>query len=237
MEERATKLRRLYARSGIPHAKLVPLMDALRLEDDVHDAICINRHKLNDSLNALWKEVLQQETLPLKAGTAFVWDCISFAKLLQHAVRVSPNFRDVLRGMWEANPSTSDTPYHLVCYGDEVVPGNVLRLDNKRKVFCFYVCIREIGDALIKDEHMWFPVAVLRTTIAKEVTGGFSKAMRVLLRRWFLQDKISERGVCLDLGLPGTTFATFYFVLGNLVLDGDAPVSYTHLTLPTIYSV
>ena len=55
MEERATKLRRLYARSGIPHAKLVPLMDALRLEDDVHDAICINRHKLNDSLNALWK--------------------------------------------------------------------------------------------------------------------------------------------------------------------------------------
>ena len=222
MSERATKLRRLYAGSGIPHSKLVALMDALRKEDDVHDAIDITRRQLRDSLDTLWKDIVQQEMLPLKSGAAFVWDCVSFAKLLQHAVRVSPNFRDVLRSMWEARPCTSDTPYHLVCYGDEVVPGNVLRLDNKRKVFCFYVCIREIGDALIKDEHMWFPVAILRTIIAKEVTGGFSNAMRVLLRRWFLEDKLSDRGVCLDLGLAGTRFATFYFALGNIVADGDA---------------
>ena len=45
-----------------------------------------------------------------------------------------------------------------------------------------------------------------------------------------------EQGVTLTI-LPGTIIDFQWSVSGNFVITSNLPVSYTHLTLPTIYSV
>ena len=45
-------------------------------------------------------------------------------------------------------------------------------------------------------------------------------------------DRFDELGVCEGCNLSGADFSDH-----NLIGTGLAPVSYTHLTLPTIYSV
>ena len=84
------------------------------------------------------------------------------------------------------------------------------------------VTMCEFGPNLVKDESCWFPLAVLRTSIAKGVDGGMSHAFKVMLSRMFLSDKISSDGVIVDLAVPGSRHATMYLGLGNLVADGDA---------------
>jgi hypothetical protein len=212
----------LYVSSGIPHTKIVKLLGKLQLEDDVAAAIDVTINTLTRSLVPLYEELCVTEILHLKSGAPFAWTCVSFSAMLRHVARESKGFRDILRSLWQARPSTEDRPYHVVLYGDEVVPGNVLRLDNKRKAFCIYATIRELGPNLIKDESCWFPLAVFRTTIAKDIEGGMSHVFRVMLTRMFLTEKIGSDGVCIDLAVPGTRFATLYFALGNIVADGDA---------------
>ena len=172
-------------------------------------------------MEVLWADIVQTETLECADGP-FTWQCVSLARALQIMVTESSGLRDALRAVWHQQPCTSDAPYHLVIYADEVVPGNVLRLDNKRKVFCVYVTIREVGPSYLKHESMWVPVAAIRSAKTKEVKGGVSACMRVLFRRWFLSDKLAEQGVVLDLDIPGSRYATFYFAVGNVVADGDA---------------
>ena len=87
---------------------------------------------------------------------------------------------------------------------------------------CIYVSIRELGPRFLKHEVCWLPVGVLRSSIMKKVAGGFSTCLRLLLRRWFLEYRIHDEGVRLDLGLPTHRHAAFYLQLGNILADGDA---------------
>jgi len=217
MAERPAKLRRLAA-AGAAYSRLTRVLDLLR-EEPLEAPV--SRAGLQRSLEALWKDVGQPERLNT-SGEPFDWQCVSFPKLLKFFVEESAPFQTLLRQTWEASPSTEASPWHLVVYGDEVVPGNVLRLDNRRKVFCIYVSIREFAGAHLKKETLWFPIAAVRSSQAKRINGGISACVRALLHRFFSHDQLHCRGVCLDLGIPGSRYATLFFRLGNLVADGDA---------------
>ena len=220
MEERNSKLRRLSA-LGVPHLQLTELVARLQSDGFLKDDAPISRKVQRRSVDVLWQEIGQAESLALIDGE-FTWQCVSFAKVLQLMVKESSGLRGSLRTLWEQKPCTSDMPYHLVIYADEVVPGNVLRLDNKRKVFCVYVSIREVGPLYLKNEFMWLPIAVIRSAITKDVNGGISACMKVLFRRLFLLDKLQEDGVLLNLEVPCSRYVSLYFALGNVVADGDA---------------
>jgi hypothetical protein len=215
-------VRRLYASCGIAHSKIIKLLGKLRDEDDVHDAIAVTAFELRYSLEVVYRDVCITETLILESGMTFDWTCVSLTKMLQFAVRESVGFQTILRSLWNRQPCTADSPYSLVIYGDEIVPGNVLRPDNRRKVFCIYVTIRELGHERLKDQSCWLPLAVIRTVVTKDVAGGISAVFRVMLRRLFLVEKISSDGICIDLAVPGTGYVNLYFGLGNIVADGDA---------------
>jgi hypothetical protein len=215
-------VRRLYGSCGISHNKIIKLLKKLRDEDDVHDAIAITTHSLRYSLEVVHREVCITETLILESGFGFDWTCVSLTKLLKFAVRESVGFQTILRSLWDTQPCTADSPYSLVIYGDEIVPGNVLRPDNRRKAFCIYVTIKELGHQRLKDASCWLPLAVLRTVVTKDVAGGIPAAFRVMLRRLFLVEKIGSDGICIDLAVPGTGYVNLYLRLGNIVADGDA---------------
>ena len=85
-------------------------------------------------------------------------------------------------------------------YGDEVTPGNVLRQDNKRKMFAVYVSIKEFGPNLLKHERMWLPLFVVRSVVAKKIPGGISACIRAIFRRLFLHEKVSSNGILIECG-------------------------------------
>lgn len=147
---------------------------------------------------------------------------MSYPKFLQVAVRESKNFKSLLRQLWEQRPSTESSPYNLAVYADEVVPGSVLRLDNRRKLVCIYLAIRDLGPRYLKCEWLWAPVAAIRSAEAKKVPGGISECFRYVVRRLFLHDRVHDHGVVLDIDAPAGRYARFHFRLSNIVADGDA---------------
>lgn len=197
MEQRQAKLRRL-ASVGIPHSKLVVLVEKLR-EDPLLANEVANRQSLSRALLVLFEELGYTEVL--RASTCDLqWDCFRFPLVLQHMVTRFASYRDVLAELWSKRPCSHLEPYSLVVFADEVTPGNVLRLDNKRKTLCIYVTIKELGSRYLKDERCWLPIAAIRSVVAKEVLGGQSACIAAILHRMFIDDKIRENGVLLDLG-------------------------------------
>ena len=222
MEERHRKLRRL-ALPGISDVKLAELVARIREDDIDLEDVTISPDSIRRAFEDLWDKVRQVESIPTsRPAKPFEWECISYPRFLKLMVQESPSVRSILRQLWMKQPCTYDSPYHLAIYADEVVPGNVLRLDNKRKIFCVYIAIREIGPLYLKNEFLWVPVAALRSKVVKGIPGGLSVCFAHLVRRLFIHDRLRESGVTLDLDLPQGRFATFYFRLGNIVADGDA---------------
>ena len=97
----------------------------------------------------------------------------------------------MLRDVWERCPSTALTPLSLCIYGDEITPGNVLRLDYTRKMFLLFISIKELGPTVLKSTDAWMPFLAIRTNILKGVTGGFSQCLRLLLRRLLLEERLA----------------------------------------------
>ena len=124
--------------------------------------------------------------------------------------------------VWQLGFGRPHAPANLVIYADEATPGNVLRLDNRRKVLAVYVTLREFGPDLVKHADMWLPLAILRSSQIKDILGGASFCMRTLLRRIFITDKVTSEGVLLDLQLPQSRFVRLHLALGNFIGDGDA---------------
>jgi hypothetical protein len=222
MSDRATKLRRLAANARTPHTVLCEIVNHLLTCPELLEKK-LDRQALRRSIEKVWDQVGYREDVACYDGSSFSWDCTSLPKLLQLLVKSSANFRNVVRQTWEAHPCTREEPWHLIVYGDEVVPGNVLRLDNKRKFFAVYVTVKEFGPAYLKHEHLWLPVAIIRSSVAKDrIPGNLSGCMKLLFRKWFLTDRIDHDGVLLDLDIPDSRYANVYLKLGNVVADGDA---------------
>lgn len=138
--------------------------------------------------------------VPAEDGSTLTWTVTSLDKLLGHYVSESDVFRDVLR---EAVGKSGLEPLSGTLYLDEVVPGNLLRPDNKRKVWAIYLGLGEMGQSRLAREEFWLPWAVLRTRLAHDALGGVSGCIRALLRDMLLPPKaMSTVGVSLPLPAP-----------------------------------
>ena len=146
---------------------------------------------------------------------------MSFTRLMQRACRESPGYRSLLKRIWMESPTSADKPLHLVFYGDEVVPGNVLRLDNARKVFVCFVSVKEFGPAVLSSIDGWMPILIVRATEAKRVSGGLSALMRGLISSICIKEKVGH-GIALPLEAGDQGHVLVHFAVSNLVLDGNA---------------
>ena len=85
---------------------------------------------------------------------------------------------------------------------DELTPGNALRPDNKRKTMAVYVSFAELGPSLLCRSEFWMTVAVARTSMIRQVEGGWSRMLRDLVRSAFIGQDTFESGVLVYLGDP-----------------------------------
>ena len=113
--------------------------------------------------------------LQLSSGGAYEWVIQQPGALLQSMGREA-EYGNLLRAT-AARCNPNEQPWTLVLYVDEVTPGNVVRPDNKRKLYCFHFAFKEFLDDL-RNEESWLPIAVLRHEIVKQVLGGLSCALK-----------------------------------------------------------
>lgn len=89
-------------------------------------------------------------------------------------------------------------------YADEVVPGNIIAPDNKRRAWIFYFCWLPL--TALRSEFLWIPFALIRTTVADELPGGLPQVFTTVLNAL---SKFCINGIVLANTLVLTTSLIF----------------------------
>ena len=150
----------------------------------------------------------------------FDWWAADFGKVLQHYTKHNATFRCLLARTHERRPCRLDRPWNIIFNFDEATPGRVLNLDNRRKLWTFFISVEEFGAAYLCREAAWVPVAVLRSDKAKLTEGKFSAVSKKHLRELYLgENNVRDDGVFIE-SLDGGTI--LFFEHGRTSQDEDA---------------
>lgn len=151
--------------------------------------------------------------LPLESGGSFAWSVARPDRLLQHMASESDAFALALG---EAVGQAGTSPLNSVWYLDEVVPGNLLRPDNKRKFWAIYMSFLEFGVGRLFKSEFWLPVAVLRTSISNSVLGGVSQCMKQLFRHTLFDPcRMVDVGCVVKVPEPKLVRMTVRYIIGD----------------------
>lgn len=127
-----------------------------------------------------------------------------------------------------ACPSSPEAPWRLVLYSDEVVPGNQLSHDNKRKLWVIYFSFLELGANALSNEDAWFCVFVKRSRDVNLLSAGMGQVFGAVIKLFFgaAGHDISSGGLYFQApdGSPLRLFANLAMVLQ----DGGAHKSVWH---------
>ena len=159
------------------------------------------------------------ESMPLIEGGFVDWEFADpntlLVSLVEHSSALNRLFTEAVR----ISPPSVVKPWSLVVGFDEFVPGNKLKVDNKRKTMVLSFSFLELGQAALSQGLAWQAPVCLRASLIHSVVGGWSHFLKVYLQRQLAGPcGLSTSGVALVLsGQPVMLFARFT----NLLSDGD----------------
>lgn len=188
------KLRGVVGIKGISTEALVAVLRAAKADDlDI-----TSRWQVQNLVSKEFSKVHHSIELPLVTGGTFAWKVCRVDSLMLYFASESEDFRaSLLAALRCAGPR----PLSCILYLDEIVPGNILRPDNRRKFWSVYLSFEEFGRERLFLEQYWLPVAVLRSSVVGTVAGGLSNCFRLLVRSLLLDPVPAARaGFALDLG-------------------------------------
>lgn len=193
----ACKRRKIRGVVGIKGISTEALVAVLK-EAKAHDLDITSRWQVGSLVSTEFGKVHHNIELPLEAGGTFAWKVCRMDRLLLYFATESAEFRaSLVRALDNAGPR----PLSCILYLDEIVPGNILRPDNRRKFWAIYVSFEELGRERLFLEQYWLPLAVLRSSIVGDVAGGLSNCFRLLVRSLLLDPlAAASAGFALDLG-------------------------------------
>ncbi len=159
------------------------------------------------------------ESMPLIEGGFVDWEFADPNTLLVNLVEHSPALNRLFTEAVRISPPSVVKPWSLVVGFDEFVPGNKLKVDNKRKTMVLSFSFLELGQAALSQGLAWQTPVCLRASLIHSVVGGWSHFLKVYLQRQLAGPcGLSTSGVALELsGQPVMLFARFT----NLLSDGD----------------
>jgi hypothetical protein len=183
MADREAKRRRLASVVGLKGVTAEALAAIMK---NLHEQPMepLSAWQINNFVSTKFREVQHTISLPLEKGGSWDWQVCRLDRLLQCFINESTAFRDVISA---ALRSSTARELDVVLYLDEITPGNVLRPDNQRKFWSFYLGIKNSPTSTLCREEYWLPLAVLRTTMAHKVMGDISNCTRLLLRSFLLE--------------------------------------------------
>lgn len=127
----------------------------------------------------LWKEwKVQLVDLHLKEGGQIRWAVPNLAAIMKWHIQHNRIFCSALQRAVKA----FKMPLQVIVYCDEMVPGNALHPDQRRKLCNWFISILQF-DQELSSEHVWLPVATLLSSKMKNIEAGCSQAHRCLMEQ------------------------------------------------------
>ena len=159
------------------------------------------------------------ESMPLIEGGFVDWEFADPNTLLVSLVEHSPALNRLFTEAVRISPPSVVKPWSLVVGFDEFVPGNKLKVDNRRKTMVLSFSFLELGQAALSQGLAWQTPVCLRASLIHSVVGGWSHFLKVYLQRQLAGPcGLCTSGVALVLsGQPVMLFARFT----RLLSDGD----------------
>ena len=206
------RLQELIGIGGVSDSALSQILESLR-KNPIEEAI--SRQACNKAALASISGCLQKLSLPLVKGGEWVWHYLLPQAVLQKSLAESSSVAEVYRNALLKRPSSSESPWSLIIYFDELTLGNALRPDNRRKTMAVYMSFAELGPEKLCRCEFWLTIAVARTSMIRQVKGGWSRMLRDILRAAFLGAENFASGVLVYAGGPHLLFGHLSNVLAD----------------------
>ena len=140
---------------------------------------------------------------------------------LYNAFKANGGFHRMMTQRLQACPNSFNSPWRLVVYSDEVVPGNQLAVQNSREFWIIYFSFVEL-QLHLHDEDAWCPlVAEASDGLSEVVQAGISQAFCAVLKLFFGSHTHDFRNGIQLQGPDGAT-VRFHAVLSAFLQDGGA---------------
>lgn len=189
------------------HALLLDIKRSPQVLDAVTDG---NLNLWGNDCHKMFKDQMTTVTLPLLDGT-FEWTFFSFSKLVSFHAKKNQAFAAALK---KALSQSRGRPLNIILYADELTPGNVIRPDNRRKLVQWYASFADFKLHL-RNEAVWLPVAVLRSSMVGQIDGGVSTATRALLQTIIREECSILTGTVVEIPEPTLVMGSISVFLGD----------------------
>ena len=224
---RATKLQKLDClRRSCPYVSQVALEALLKKvkEEGVPEVSHskamkeATRHYLS-SMDAYGKLLMQVQVATVDGNTKPIW-IANVLSLLAGAYRQGGAWAAMLQRVHGQRPSSYTTPWRLLLYADEVVPGNSLAHRQERKTHAIYASFAEFHN-LLSCEDAWFIVAMLRSPEVSDIQASIGQVFAKILESIFLSPAADPRtGLCLPHLSDSAQDLKLFFTMGGWLQDG-----------------
>ena len=118
--------------------------------------------------------IRQHAVLAQTTGAPYELEVAHPLAMLWTVARTPGGFSSFLQQRFMDCPSDRNNRWSLIIYTDEIVPGNPLGHENKRKSWVFYYSFLEFGMHALCNEDAWFLEAATRSSSVKLVSAGLS---------------------------------------------------------------
>ncbi len=144
--------------------------------------------------------------------------------MLQAAFSERGGFSELLSNMLREKPPSQEAPWRITLYADEVVPGNQLSVQNKRKAWVLYWSFLEFGKHL-GNESAWLPLVAETSHGLKHISGGISQVFAVAIKQFFGVGTLAFNFMTAGMLLAnhdGSFKARLIAILPMILQDGGA---------------
>lgn len=176
------------------------------------------RHYLS-SMDAYGKLLMQVQVVTVDGNTKPIWIANALS-LLAGAYRQGGAWAAMLQRVHGQRPSSYTTPWRLLLYADEVVPGNSLAHRQERKTHAIYASFAEFHN-LLSCEDAWFIVAMLRSPEVADIQASIGQVFAKILESIFCSPVADPRtGLCLPHLSDSAQDLKLFFTMGGWLQDG-----------------
>ncbi len=227
MMDRAAKLRKLDAfRRSLPHVSGSALAAVL---EEIEQSGMPELRSRWDLGRASTLELGHEtpygkcsSTLSLKAkhGSDIKLPVVNPHAFIYRSFQLGGSFTSLVSERLAAVPSTPENPWRIIMYSDEVVPGNPLAHDNRRKVWVIYFSWIELGSEILSNEDAWICVLVARSTEVHKVSAGMGQIFAAVLKLFFGPGPSDLSTAGLALRTPTGEIVRLFCTLGMVLQDG-----------------
>ena len=178
MAEPSRKRARFFGNIEIEHRKLDRPFKKIAADEDPAGCLATSRCQMRKAFAKQYEKVEAVVDWELIKGGTFKWHTASFSKLFQVVCRESPSYKRLVLQAFLNRPPSTDCPWDLIVYADEVTPENILKVDNQRKMLAFYAAVKQMGPLVLKGDTCWLPFGNLAHEQGQGDTGWCERCLR-----------------------------------------------------------